>query len=115
MFWQKVDYTKSRQLLNLTRPQIGYMVQMLSGHNHLRRHRVEVLKEPDKIQCRLCESSKESTEHLFLECTSPELVSRRLTCFGTTTPDADLVSKAGLSVMHCFLNEALSLMGLVLE
>ena len=54
-------------LLQMSRTDLGKMVQFLTGHNYLRYHLVKMAKSVDSI-CRLCEEAEESSWHILTEC-----------------------------------------------
>ena len=78
--WFPTLYKKaSKQLLELSRNELGLCVQMLTGHNRLNRH--ESLINPGiSPMCRLCTEEEETSWHIIGEC--PMLRSKRWQSFG---------------------------------
>ena len=69
----------SAQLLRLGRHQLSAMVQLITGHNFLNRHRA-LLREVEDPTCRLCLEDEESSWHIIAEC--PALARLRYSHWG---------------------------------
>ncbi len=77
-----VDISKSSSLLKLDRTLLSQLVQLITGHNFLKRHEALVSKDEDNL-CRLCEEEEESSYHIITEC--PALARVRFEILGTTS------------------------------
>ncbi len=75
-----VNRLKSHQLLKLDRVKLSGMVQMITGHNFLKRHESLVHGTEDN-ECRLCCEEEETSYHIMIEC--PALARLRLNSLGT--------------------------------
>lgn len=80
LFWPAANIIRSKALLKENREDFGGMVQLLTGHNHLNRHK-HLLKEVDSPECRFCLEEEETSEHLLCSC--PALMSLRQKAQGT--------------------------------
>ena len=69
-----------KSILSLDRDTLSVVVQMITGHNFLRRQNFVVGDDEDS-ECRLCLEDEESSFHVIAEC--PALGNARLTVFGT--------------------------------
>ena len=80
---------KSSELLRLTRNNLGRLVQFLTGHNKLKRHKNIQNGVIDLYSCRLCCEEEESSFHVIAEC--PAMETYRLGAFklpcSTTLPN----------------------------
>ena len=85
IFFPSLNKKASKFLLSQTRKNLGLMVQMLTGHNFLRRH--ESLVNPGTSPtCRLCREEAESAWHLIGEC--PMLRTKRWEYLGAPFLDS---------------------------
>ena len=68
IWFPKPNSKKSSVLLRLERDNLSKLVQFLTGHNKLMRHKniQEGISEPDS--CRLCRQDEESSFHVIAEC-----------------------------------------------
>ena len=80
LWFPTVDQNKSNQVLQLNRVEISRMVQIITGHDYLKRHISLVQGTGDDI-CRLCEEDEESSSHVVTEC--PALALARFKTLGT--------------------------------
>ena len=78
------DPKKSQQLLQMKRANLGRIVQFLTGHNKLKRHRNIQDGITDPESCRLCLEEEESSYHVIAEC--PALQSYRRKVFQLSNP-----------------------------
>ena len=74
------NMAKSYSLLRLDRSMYSKVVQLITGHNHMKRHSSLVNKDEDSV-CRLCMEDEETSFHIVAEC--PALAWRRNMSFGT--------------------------------
>ena len=74
-----VDRSKSSRYLDLDRQMLSNMVQIITGHNYLKRHESLVNDNDDSI-CRLCLEEEETSFHIYAEC--PALGWARLRVLG---------------------------------
>ena len=79
---------RSFEILNLGRKTLSWVVQLITGHNFMRRHESLVL-ENDENECRLCLEDEETTLHIMAEC--PALARVRAQIFGTTFQSTPLL------------------------
>ena len=63
---------KSSKLLRLNRNNLGRLVQFLTGHNKLKRHKNIQNGIIDPYSCRLCSEEEESSFHVIAECPAME-------------------------------------------
>ena len=78
-WFPSVDKHQSQRLMHLDRDTLSIMVQLITGHNHLRRH--SALVDPDEeSECRLCLEDEESSFHIVAEC--PALARARQSVLG---------------------------------
>ena len=84
IWFPKPDQKKSLQLLSRSRKILGSLVQFLTGHNKLKRHKniQDGITEPDS--CRLCRQDEESSFHVIAEC--PAMQTIRTGAFKLPTP-----------------------------
>ena len=79
LWMPKPNKNTSFQMLQANRKEISLMVQIITGHNFLRRH--SALMDPSiSPECRLCMEEEETSFHVIAEC--PALVQARLLIFG---------------------------------
>ena len=69
----------SFSLLALGRIELSKMIQLITGHNFLKRHEALVNKSED-ADCRLCLEDEETSFHVIAEC--PALARQRQQTFG---------------------------------
>ena len=62
------DPKKSLQLLSMKRNNLSRLVQFLTGHNKLKRHKNIQNNVDDPHSCRLCFEEEESSFHVIAEC-----------------------------------------------
>ncbi len=74
-----VNPHKSFKLLQLDRTLFSHMVQLITGHNFLKRHE-SLVNDGDDDECRLCLEDQETSYHVFAEC--PALAGIRRTVLG---------------------------------
>lgn len=86
LFWPSPSKTRTWQLMKLPRQEFGLMVQVLTGHNHWRRHQ-SLIDNTVSAQCRLCNKAEEDSEHLLCSC--PSLLETRFSKVGTHQTDAN--------------------------
>lgn len=67
IFFPVIDKAKSKRLVGLSRKELSEMVQIISGHNWLRKHESLIDPEVDPT-CRLCREEEETSYHLIGEC-----------------------------------------------
>ena len=92
----------SFDLLRSTRRELSELVQLITGHNFLKRHQALIDKTDDN-KCRLCdEGSEETSFHVMAEC--PVLAVIRLQIFGA--PTLELPLSWSKSQLVGFLREA---------
>ena len=84
IWFPKPDLKKSIKLLKLDRKYLSRLVQFLTGHNKLKRHKNLQNKVEDPYSCRLCLENEESTFHVIAEC--PATQSVRTKVFELPTP-----------------------------
>ena len=68
IWFPKPNSKKSQQLLNMSRKTLGKLVQFLTGHNKLKRHKNLQDGINDPYSCRLCLEEEESSFHVIAEC-----------------------------------------------
>ena len=76
----KISLKQSYQLLGSSRTRLSWLVQLLTGHNFMKRHE-SLVNEDDDSQCRFCLEDDESTYHIMVEC--PALEQARSTILGS--------------------------------
>ena len=93
------DPKKSKELLDMKRGHVGRIVQFLTGHNKLKRHRNIQNGITDPESSRLCLEEEESSHHVIAEC--PALQAYRGRIFQlpnpTTLPDPPVWSVTQIS------------------
>ena len=79
IWFKNLNPKKSSQLLNMNRPNLSRMIQFITGHNKLKRHKniQEGVEDPES--CRLCLEDEESSFHVIAEC--PALLRARYEIF----------------------------------
>ena len=115
LWMPEISKKHSFELLRLTRKQLSVMVQLITGHNFMKRHEA-LVNSNDDSECRLCLEDDETSIHVIAEC--PALAEARLRCFGQafrTTPlqwtskeVASFISEASIG----FLLDPTDLLGL---
>ena len=83
IWFQKPDQIKSKKLFELNRENLSLMIQFLTGHNKLKRHRNIQNNINDPNSCRLCLEEEESSHHVIAECPATQYF--RWKIFHTTT------------------------------
>ena len=74
-----INRSVSYEILGLQRRTLSWVVQLITGHNHMRRHEAIVNDEGER-ECRLCLEEEESSFHIMAEC--PALARPRHQVFG---------------------------------
>ena len=69
----------SFEILGLRRRQISWVVQLITGHNFMKRHE-SLVNENDDNECRLCMEDEETSFHIMAEC--PALARVRMEILG---------------------------------
>ena len=67
LWFDAADKGASFQILQLGRERFSEIVQLITGHNFMLRHRA-IIGEPVPSICRLCEEDEESSFHVIAEC-----------------------------------------------
>jgi ribonuclease HI len=102
-----LDLARSDQVIKLNRKLFSNVVQLITGHNFLKRH--EALMDPSKDpECRLCMEDEETSFHVVAEC--PALAAVRYRTFGAIHLDAPLdmsVSGVCLFLRETFIGKLL--------
>ena len=88
VFFPYVDGKKIKRLAKEPRSNLNILVQVGTGHALVADHISHWIKI--KNECKLCEESIESTEHLYFQCPRLEL-SRRMIAHGATTLEKRLI------------------------
>ena len=70
---------KSCEMLSFGRRKLSALVQIITGHNFLKRHE-SLVNDDDYNECRLCLEDEETSFHIIAEC--PALAGPRLRTFG---------------------------------
>ena len=65
---------KSTQLLTMNRNNLSRLVQFLTGHNKLKRHKNLQNEVNDPYSCRLCLEDEETLFHVIAECPATQTV-----------------------------------------
>jgi ribonuclease HI len=81
IWFPKPDVKKSSILLKMDRYNLSQMVQFLTGHNKLKRHKNIQDRVDNFYSCRLCEEDEESSFHVIAEC--PAMQTHRSKVFKT--------------------------------
>ena len=68
IWFPTINMGKSEALIKLSRPELGLAVQMITGHNRLKRHESIVNSGVVDATCRLCLEEEETSWHLIGEC-----------------------------------------------
>ena len=79
IWWPCTNRMRSKRIFMLNRQDLGLSVQMIAGHNFLRRHEGLINPGADK-SCRFCEEEEETSWHLIGEC--PSFWRKRWESFG---------------------------------
>ena len=74
-----IDEKKSKTLIKLGRNSLGFITQMLTGHNRLNRHESLVCEDDTDPTCRFCLEEEETSFHVIGDC--PALINVRLDSF----------------------------------
>ena len=83
IFFPEPNPKLSRELLRLSRKDLGLCIRHLTGHSFLKYHRSKVDPAVDP-QCRLCQEANEESAHIILEC--PAFQEERFQCFWEYQP-----------------------------
>lgn len=75
----QIDKNLSFQVIDLDRKVFSKVVQLITGHNYMRRHSSLIGDYPE-AECRLCEEEEETSFHVVAEC--PALARTRMSIFG---------------------------------
>ena len=67
IWFPKLDKTNSKELLKLSRLDLGLCTQFITGHNRLKKHEAKVTAGTENT-CRLCLEDIESSWHVVGEC-----------------------------------------------
>ena len=81
------DIKKSVQLLNMKRCNLSRIVQFITGHNNLKRHRNIQNGVNDPESCRLCQEDEESSYHVIAECPAMQYFRGKIFQTPTLLPD----------------------------
>ena len=84
IWFPKPDPKKSHLLLKMDRNNLSKIVQFLTGHNKLKRHKNIQEGVLDPHSCRLCLEEEESSFHVIAEC--PAMQIHRLEVFKLPIP-----------------------------
>ncbi len=76
-----IDKKRSFDMRRATRKQLSWMIQLITGHNFMKRHEA-LVQEGGDSECRLCMEDDESSYHVVAEC--PALAVQRQMIFGKT-------------------------------
>jgi len=87
-------------LLRLGRNSLSVVLQLIRGHNFLRRHNA-LVKSDEEAECRLCGEDEETSFHIVAEC--PALARTRLSVLGYFKLSEPL--DWSVSKVLCFLRE----------
>ena len=74
IWFPKPDCKKSIQLLTMKRNNLSRLVQFLTGHNKLKRHKNLQNGINDPYSCRLCLEEEESSFHMIAECPATQSI-----------------------------------------
>ena len=58
----------ARYFTSLSRTDLGRAIQLLTGHNGMRRHTAKFEKNQPDVECRLCGEEEEDASHLWARC-----------------------------------------------
>ena len=94
---------KSLQILDMNRGNLSRLVQFLTGHNNLKRHRNIQNGVNDPESCRLCQEDEESSYHVIAECPAMQYFRRKI--FQTPTLLSDTPVWSVMQVIR-FLRES---------
>ena len=104
---ETVDWTSSRltiRLLNLKRPQLNRVVQVLTGHCNLQRHKKTTGRAESSL-CPKCSLEDETPNHHVGNCEVYQDI--RVKYFGTTkTTVHNVVTKCNINKLATYLKEA---------
>ena len=82
-WFKRPDPNKSKKLMGLNRENLSLIIQFLTGHNKLKRHKNLQANIVDPNSCRLCLEEEESSYHVMAECPATQVF--RWNIFQTTT------------------------------
>ena len=104
---ESVDWTSSRltiRLHNLKRPQLNIVVQVLTGHCNLERHKKTTGRAEPSL-CPKCSLEDETPNHHVGDCKIYQDI--RVKYFGITKALVhDVVTKCNINKLTTYLNEA---------
>ena len=82
-FFEKLDQKLSKDLMKYRRKSYSRMVQLITGHNWLRRHNSIVKNNfpAEDSGCRFCDEDEESSFHILAKC--PMFAAQRREWFHT--------------------------------
>ena len=104
---ESVRWTSSRltiHLLNLKRPQLNKVVQVLTGHCNLQRHK-KITGRVEFFLCPKCSIEDETPNHQVVNCKLYQDI--RVDYFGITkTTVDDVVTKCNINKLTTYLKEA---------
>ena len=83
IFFPQPDPKISKDLMKLSRIDLGLCIRHLTGHSFLRYHRSKVDPEVDP-HCRFCPADREESAHIILDC--PAFQEQRLQTFWEYQP-----------------------------
>ena len=82
IFFPSINVKKSGAIINLDRQTLGMIIQVLTGHNHLKYHQSKIDALQQDSSCRFCLEEEETSAHLI--CTCPRFWYARMECFNDT-------------------------------
>ena len=80
IWFPKLDWKKSQELLKRNRNELSRLVQFFTGHNMLKRHRNLQERIDDPYSCRLCCEEEETSFHVIAECPGTHKVREEIFC-----------------------------------
>ncbi len=115
MWFPEVDLPTSKRIMSLSRAELSHAVQVITGHNFLRRHNSLIDDGATYSECRLCLEDEETSHHIVAEC--PALGYARFQVFGVIALKQPLVwsgemvrfireSSIGHLLNQCYAEEA---------
>ena len=87
IWFPKPNSKKSQQLFNMSRKTLGKLVQFLTGHYKLKRHKNLQDGIHDPYSCRLCLEEEESSFHVIAECQATQSLRTKIFDLPTHPPD----------------------------
>jgi ribonuclease HI len=101
MFLPKPNNNWAKEILKLNKKDIRLIIQILTGHNTLRRHKFLMGLEPSAI-CEGCEEEEETSEHFLLRC--PLFALERYQILGNDFLAAEDIQEMKISKIKCFIS-----------